>query len=67
MTPTLAEQPEQRIDQCRDCEGDGNFICPSCRGNGSPGYDIYVCDRCGGSGVVECERCGGSGNERGAT
>jgi hypothetical protein len=54
----------ERIEQaqlCDVCEGDKTFVCRTCRGNGSPGYDIYVCWACGGSGVEKCERCEGTG------
>jgi hypothetical protein len=46
---------------CVSCDGDKVHVCRTCRGNGSPGYDIWVCWTCGGSGQEPCEACDGTG------
>lgn len=47
--------------QCHACEGWGEIICPTCKGDEAGGWFLEDCEDCEGDGLVACVTCDGRG------
>ncbi|MCF6093681.1 hypothetical protein L1765_06725 [Microaerobacter geothermalis] len=46
---------------CYRCNGNGEVVCPTCRGE-KQNHDGKHCNHCHGEGIVHCSYCGGNGS-----
>ena len=51
---TFVSHQEHEIENCEDCDGEGNMSCYDCEGTGD-----VSCHDCDGEGEVDCESCNG--------